>query len=133
MPYATLRLLRRQEKPNTTISLMDSIALTLGIVLAVLILIYFVAGCGPALIAFSVAIVLGLAAGAVHAALTFPVAFFIFVGLVAACLGLAYWTVRREAASAAAIRAESRQGSAGRMTDDPAARESIHDPRSTMF
>jgi hypothetical protein len=67
------------------------VAIALGIVLAVLLLIYMAAGTGPALIAFSVAIVLCVAAAAIYWALASPYTLLIPAALIAVYFGLAYW------------------------------------------
>lgn len=65
---------------------------------------YFEATLGPALIAFSIAIVLALAAAAVYFAYTAPGIFFPLLALVAGYFGLAYWRAAREARRAEAAR-----------------------------
>ena len=59
---------------------------------------------GAALIAFSIAIVLALAAAVVYFAYTAPAVFFTLLALVAGYFGWAYWGAAREARRAEAAR-----------------------------
>jgi hypothetical protein len=65
---------------------------------------------GPALIAFSMAIVLAIFAAAVYFASAAPEVFFTLLALLAGYFGFAYWGASREARRAAARQAEAGPG-----------------------
>lgn len=103
-----------------------SMEIALVIVLAVLILallaIRIDGVMGPALIAFSVVIVLAAFAAAACSAFAAPEAFFTLLVIGAAYCGFAYWKVARDSARAAAGYAEGKpDGMAGDEPQSPRA------------
>lgn len=103
-----------------------SMGITLIIVLAVLVLalltIRIDGVLGPALIAFSVVIVLAVFAVAAYSVLVAPEAFFAVLAIGAAYFGFAYWKVARDSRRAAAgYTADKPDGMAGDEPQSPRA------------
>ncbi len=91
-----------------------TIEITLAIVLAVLVLTLLAridGVLGPALIAFSVVIVLAIFAAAAYSAFVAPEAFFTLLAIGAAYFGFSYWKVARDSERAAAGYVADKPGS----------------------
>jgi hypothetical protein len=87
------------------------LALVIVFVVLVLTLLTRIKGVlGPALIAFSVVIVLGVFAAVAYSAFVAPEAFFTLLAIGAAYFGFAYWNVARESQRTAAGYAGDKTG-----------------------
>ncbi len=99
-----------------------ALVIVLAVLLLTLLLIRIDGVLGPALIAFSVIVVLAVFAAAAYSAFVAPEAFFTLLAIGTAYFGFAYWKVARDSARAAAgYTADKPDGLAGDEPQSPRA------------